>query len=202
MIKKHLSKIIALGIIAVSLIAFNPTGAYANARWRNDSVGWWYMQDDGWGAKGWIQTNGKWYYLGTDGYMKTGWQQYNGQWYYLNSDGSMATNTTIDGYQIDNSGVWVQDSIITLDQAKQIALNKVKTVRYPNSSVNVIIIPYVDIVEEVIEGRSGYLITLGEDNSEHTVVTERVFVDKNTGEVFDASDVVLDIGDKKLKELK
>lgn len=108
--KKNIKKLIAIGLISSSICMLPLTGASAEARWRNDGVGWWYMKDDGYYATGWIQTNGKWYYVGDSGYMKTGWQQDNGKWYYLNTDGSMATNTNIGGYQIGSDGVWVQNT--------------------------------------------------------------------------------------------
>lgn len=83
----------------------------------------------------WEMVNGAWYAFGTDSYaksgmifdptlngwfyvdlnsgMKTGWQLIDGKWYYFNplSDGTkgkMAVSTTIDGYRIDENGVWVQ----------------------------------------------------------------------------------------------
>lgn len=35
-----------------------------------------------------------------------GWLEYKGQWYYLDPEnGVMQTNRTIDGYQLDSSGV-------------------------------------------------------------------------------------------------
>lgn len=178
--KLKLTKIIASSLIAVSVLALNPIGA--SAEWKQNSTGWWYTEGNSWA---------------------TGWKQIDGKWYYFYSNGYMARNTMIGTYQLGSDGAWT-NSIITLDAAKQIALDKVKTVLYPNGSGNskIIIIPYSDIGEEVIEGRSGYLITIGEDNYEHTVPTARVFVDKHTGEVFDAFDVVFGIGNKKLKELK
>lgn len=40
--------------------------------------------------------------------MVTGWlQDTDGKWYYLNSNGAMAKNTTINGYYVDENGVWV-----------------------------------------------------------------------------------------------
>ena len=52
--------------------------------------------------------NDRWYLFGMDGYMKTGWQEYKGAWYYLNPDnGVMMTNCTIDGFQLDGSGMRV-----------------------------------------------------------------------------------------------
>ena len=57
-------------------------------------------------------------------------------------------------------------------------------------------------MEKVIDGRSGYIITICVSNSERTIQTACVFVDKNVGEVFDAFNVVFGIEAKKLKELK
>jgi len=175
---KRLKKL-SLVMLACMLIAIvNPIGA--SASWKQNNDGWWYTVDNSYA---------------------TGWKEIDGKWYYFNSNGYMAHDTTIDGYSLNSSGAWT-NSIITLDQAKQIALNKVKTVKYPNSNVNVVIVPYFDINEEAIEGRNGYIVTVGEDNSQHTTPTARVFVDKHTSEVFDAFDVVMGIGDKKLKEFK
>lgn len=58
---------------------------------------------------GWVLINDKWYYFEESGLYKTGWIEYNGLWYYLNpNNGEMATNTTVDGYNINQDGVWVQ----------------------------------------------------------------------------------------------
>lgn len=168
--------LILIGLIAIVFV--NPIRA--NAEWRQNNNGWWYTEDNSW---------------------STGWKLIDGNWYYFYSDGYMAHDATISGYYLNSSGAWT-NSTITLDEAKQIALNKVKTVKYPNSNINVIIIPDFDIYEKVIEGRSGYIITIGEDNTEHTVPTARVFVDKHTGEVFDAFNIIFGIGDSKLKELE
>lgn len=85
MIKKHFKKTVALGIVATSLLAFNPIGA--SAEWRQDSTGWWYS------------TGYSWY---------TGWKQINGKWYYFDYNGYMAHDTTIDGYQLGSDGARVE----------------------------------------------------------------------------------------------
>ena len=41
--------------------------------------------------------------------MVNGWKQVNpGEWYYLDSEGKMLTNTEIDGYRLNEAGMWVQ----------------------------------------------------------------------------------------------
>ena len=41
--------------------------------------------------------------------MSTGWIKDGSYWYYLYSDGSMASNTVIDGYQLNASGQWIDN---------------------------------------------------------------------------------------------
>lgn len=66
-----------------------------------------YFQADGTMATGWLNNNGKWYYLGADGSMKTGWIIDENKYYYLYSDGTMAYNTIINGYKVNENGVWI-----------------------------------------------------------------------------------------------
>jgi len=73
--------------------------------WREIGGYWYYLESSGVMAKGWRQINGAWYYFDASGPMAKGWRQINGAWYYLQSSGAMATNTTIDGWVIDASGV-------------------------------------------------------------------------------------------------
>lgn len=73
--------------------------------WEQDKKGWRYLYQDNY-LTSWAMINDSWYFFGMDGYMKTGWQEYKGSWYYLNTDnGVMMTNCTIDGYQLDGSGI-------------------------------------------------------------------------------------------------
>lgn len=53
-----------------------------------------------------VSVNNYWYYLGYDGAMKTGWQLISGKWYYFNDGGMMVANEYIDGYWLDQNGVW------------------------------------------------------------------------------------------------
>jgi len=85
--------------------------------WVNDSGTWYYMDQSGAMKTGWVEIIEKdednkeystWYYMETSGAMKTGWLNDNGTWYYLNDSGVMVTDTVIDGYIIDENGIWVQ----------------------------------------------------------------------------------------------
>lgn len=72
-----------------------------------DQVGH-YMNDQGVMQTGWISDKGKAYYLADSGLMKTGWKKVDGKWYYLDQSGARQENTTIDGYILDSSGIWIQ----------------------------------------------------------------------------------------------
>lgn len=104
-----LTKVIASSLIAISVIAFTPTGV--NADWiQNDNGRLWYREGNSW-ATGWRYINGTWYYFYSDGYVRKGWlQDTDGKWYYLYNNGEMAKNTTIEGYYVDNNGVWTPNS--------------------------------------------------------------------------------------------
>ena len=59
-------------------------------------------------ATGWAYVDGHWYYLKSSGAMATGWMKIDNKWYYFYGNGSMAANTTINGYYVNKSGVWVR----------------------------------------------------------------------------------------------
>ena len=82
----------------------NENGSMATG-WKQLGNTWYYLKSNGAMATGWESINNKWYYLDKSGAMVTGWKQINGTWYYMYSSGVMATNTTIDGWKIDGSGV-------------------------------------------------------------------------------------------------
>ena len=56
----------------------------------------------------WELIDNKWYMFDESGHLKKGWVEYNGAWYYLTDNGEMAVNTTIDGFNINHDGIWVQ----------------------------------------------------------------------------------------------
>lgn len=64
------------------------TAAFA-ADWKQDKVGWWYVEDNGtYPTNCWKWINEKCYYFGADGYM-------------------LANTVTPDGYTVDASGAWL-----------------------------------------------------------------------------------------------
>lgn len=96
---------------------FNQEGALVMNTWYQipylDTTKWYYFDDQGYMADGWILKNQKWYYLSpasdqTQGMMCTGWHLIKEKWYYLNEDGDLAVNTWIDHYYVNSEGVWVE----------------------------------------------------------------------------------------------
>ena len=96
----------AVAAAALALSAALTVPAYAGT-WKYVNDQWKYQKGTNkFAYNEWIKDNGKYCYIGNDGIMKIGWQQIDGQWYYLDPEnGVMQTNRTIDGYQLDSSGV-------------------------------------------------------------------------------------------------
>lgn len=103
--------------------------SYVTGQWYQVRNDWYYFNQDGFLLTGWQQIDSKWYYLGEDGIMKTGWldldgsryfldsdgsmaigwkQVKPGEWYYMDSQGKMLANTEVDGYKLNESGMWIQ----------------------------------------------------------------------------------------------
>lgn len=84
----------------------NSTGK--TIKWAEKADGTWTLLINGQSATGWQRVNGKWYYLNQNGNMQTGWFKDNdGKWYYFKNSGDMALREYIDGYYINEKGVWV-----------------------------------------------------------------------------------------------
>lgn len=102
-----------LSVIIVTSL-FTSVPAFATQKgWIQNSDGTWSYSHNGYLCKyTWLQINGeKWYHFDDNGIMSTGWiKDGSGKWYYLYSDGSMASNAVIDGYRLNASGEWVDDS--------------------------------------------------------------------------------------------
>lgn len=103
---------------------------YASAEWYKIRGKWYYFNEDSYMVTGWVQTGDHWYYMDPDGVMQTGWLQADGITYYLKDDGAMVTgwlqttpsewryfyesgamavNAVIDGYAVNEKGIWVQN---------------------------------------------------------------------------------------------
>ena len=57
----------------------------------------------------WLLQDGNYYYLNDAGIRAEGWLQVNGSWYYFYpGTGIMAANTFVDGFWINENGVWIK----------------------------------------------------------------------------------------------
>jgi|GEM_PF-2294494 len=75
--------------------------------WVNDGKGWAYLSPiNGVMQTGWVKDGSSSYYMTANGYMATGWIEIDQKWYYFNDNGSLAVDTTINGYNVDENGVW------------------------------------------------------------------------------------------------
>jgi len=92
---KNFRKTIASFVAIASLLALMPI--VANASWKRDNRGWWYTEGNSW---------------------STGWKTIDGSWYYFSPDGYMVTQTSIDGYYLNNNGEWVNDSNFKIKASK------------------------------------------------------------------------------------
>lgn len=86
--KLKLRKIIASGLVVLSVLMLTPTKVHA--QWKQDSKGWWYTEENSY-AKGWRLIDGNWYYFYSDGYM--------------------AKDIIIDGYYLNSSGAWTDSAL-------------------------------------------------------------------------------------------
>ena len=104
---------ISLSATALILSALTAGQALAGA-WVSDGTNWRYVKDDGsYSMASWIEDKGNYYMTDASGLMLTGWQWIDGKCYYLDpaDGGAMAVSkTTPDGYRVDESGAWVDES--------------------------------------------------------------------------------------------
>lgn len=106
--KLKLTQVIAVALIAVSVLALNPLGA--SAEWKKSNFGNTWQFSDGLviTSNAWIydRDSGKTYFVNVLSEMVTGWIIINNKWYYFYQDGSLAKNTSIDGYAVGADGSW------------------------------------------------------------------------------------------------
>ena len=84
----------------------NGSGAMQTG-WLYSGRKWYYLDSSGAMKTGWQFIDDYWYYLDGSGAMKTGWIHSGKTWYYLNSSGRMLTNTTVNGYTLDENGAMI-----------------------------------------------------------------------------------------------
>lgn len=75
--------------------------------WKQNETGWWYQRADGtYPRDAWEMIGYDWYYFDQNGYMATGWIDWNGNQYYCGQpDGRMLADTvTPDGFTVDEDG--------------------------------------------------------------------------------------------------
>ncbi len=77
-----------------------------NTWWNVDGI-YYHFDENGHMQTGWIEVDGKTYYLTDRGEMVTGWQKIDDRDYYFYDSGDMARSTVIDGYYVNEDGVWV-----------------------------------------------------------------------------------------------
>lgn len=103
-------KIVTLGLAVASVFMFSTT-AFA-AGWRQDSVGWWYQNDDG----TYPQREWKWIDGNGDGVSEC---------YYFDSNGyCMMNNVTPDGYVVNTSGAWIVKGVVQTQTSSQTQTGK------------------------------------------------------------------------------
>ena len=102
-------KIRNLGIADAKGIAEAYGLNFKEGNWVQSGNRWWYQNSDGSYATGWKQIEGIWYYFDESGWMVTGWKWLGSVCYYFCPNGAMATDTWIDGYYVDSTGVWIPE---------------------------------------------------------------------------------------------
>lgn len=108
--------------IVVGITIFTAMPVFASQEgWIKNSDGTWsYYHNGNLYKNTWLHLNRQnWYFFKEDGTMATGWIKDSSYWYYLYSDGSMASNTVIDGYKLNSSGQWIDDTPMVVVESKK-----------------------------------------------------------------------------------
>ena len=107
---------------AAALTAAMSVTAFAG-QWEQDSAGWWWQEDDG-------------------SYARNTWQWLDGnrdgvyECYYFEDSGYLAVNTTVDGYQVNGDGCWVDGGRVMTRLTGQTARDLLEKVMEDNANQN------------------------------------------------------------------
>lgn len=155
----------------------NSDGTMRSNEWRLDDTGKIrYLCSWGGAYKNcWYTSGGKKYYLhDNSAAYQNEWLKADGKWYYFQSDSTMATDTWIDNYYVDASGVWIPSKEKPTD--KWITSGNRKWYRHADGS-------YTKNDWEVIDGKyyrfdkDGWMVTGWQKLGNVTY-----YMDKTTGE--------------------
>lgn len=145
---------------------------------------WYFLNSSGVMMTGWVFNNGNWYYTyPNNGIMQTGWFVYQNQQYYLHKDsgimatgwfmdqskryyayssGVLAKNTTIDGFYLGHSGVWLPEIV-----------NPYQTYTYEIMANDIALLeknyPYLiktEVIGTSVDGRNIYAVKVGNGQKE------------------------------------
>lgn len=105
--RRYIKALLAAGA-ACALSLCISMAAYAG-NWVQDSVGWWYQDDDGtYPVNTWRMFDNTWYRFDEHGYMVTGWYSDGSNWFYMDPSGRMIAENweAVQGkrYYFDGSG--------------------------------------------------------------------------------------------------
>ncbi|MCA1031384.1 hypothetical protein LCL95_10135 [Bacillus timonensis] len=93
------------------------------AGWSFENGNWYFYKDNkGTKATGWMKWNNKWYFLDATGAMQTGWEKVNSKWYFFAESGEMQTGlVTVDGkvYFLDTVNGDMKTGWVTVSNVKR-----------------------------------------------------------------------------------
>lgn len=97
-------KLLTAAVLTAAFSLSMSAAAFAG-QWQQNATGWWWQEDDG----SYPQSTWKWLDGNGDGLAEC---------YYFDANGYMAAGTTVDGYQVDENGCWVQGGVIQYTQVQ------------------------------------------------------------------------------------
>ena len=154
-------------IVGTALFSLSITISAFAGIWRQDDHGWWYQEDDG----SYPVDTWKWIDGNNDGVSES---------YYFDSFGYLLTSTTTpDGYQVNENGAWVWDSIVQVQKASTYAetsgLYTYKEMQRDLSQLEARFSDVPIVVEslgQTIDEREVYHIVVGDKSaSKHILIT-------------------------------